>query len=483
MLPNTSNGYFSNTLVSRKHAEIWADANGKIWIRDTKSSNGTFLNGTRLSKENQVSPPHELQDLDHLELGLNIIGDDKKTVIEHKVAARVERAGFMNTPLFDELDPPLPPVSDHFVRPLESRFGYARPQTPRPYATREVIIDEDGGHAIPHPRQPAPSRLPDLAPRPTPANSHGEMANQGKKIRPFGFVNDSDESRVGKEQAVQLASKPEQKRRFEPISSRAPLRFGGFPDLETDVHGHRIEVAGNPHRRRSYYGGRSTSFASSFERETRQAARGEDDDLGADVHDGPPDIDELTAESEGEEKVEDIQQPKGKEREAGLRRENTPEGAEDEEEYQEATAELQRVIGTKELAKRDATEVKEVLDGPRRFHIEKDLTERVEPFLHRMDLVVDEAWEDEGDQRASHTQARGSQGVTGAYKAEHVGKEKEAVETAENKKRSFAKFWVCCNCGEWNSWGKAQCFHINCKHVYKAANCNCRVEMVRIEHS
>ncbi|KAH6630536.1 hypothetical protein B0J18DRAFT_407774 [Chaetomium sp. MPI-SDFR-AT-0129] len=110
-VPTPVNGYFDSKVLSRQHAEIWADSNGKIWIRDVKSSNGTFVNGTRLSPENRESEPHELQTQDHLELGIDIVSEDQKTVVHHKVAAKVEHAGFMspsNNVLdmnFGDLDP------------------------------------------------------------------------------------------------------------------------------------------------------------------------------------------------------------------------------------------------------------------------------------------------------------------------------------------------------------------------------------------
>jgi hypothetical protein len=101
-MPAPLNGFFDSKVMSRKHAEIWADKNGKIWIRDTKSSNGTFINGQRLSKENRDSDPHELCKRDLLELGIDIVSEDQKTVVQHKVAARVEYVGsytYERTPL------------------------------------------------------------------------------------------------------------------------------------------------------------------------------------------------------------------------------------------------------------------------------------------------------------------------------------------------------------------------------------------------
>ena len=109
--PNTVNGYFDSKVLSRQHAEIWADRQGKIWIRDIKSSNGTFVNGSRLSAENRESDPHELQTNDHLELGIDIVSEDQKSVVHHKVSAKVEHAGFISTSSnlldmnFGDLDP------------------------------------------------------------------------------------------------------------------------------------------------------------------------------------------------------------------------------------------------------------------------------------------------------------------------------------------------------------------------------------------
>ncbi|KAF4624382.1 hypothetical protein G7Y89_g13789 [Cudoniella acicularis] len=110
-VPTPANGFFDSKVLSRQHAEIWADRSGKIYIRDVKSSNGTFVNGARLSAENRDSEPHELQTQDHLELGIDIVSEDQKTVVHHKVAAKVEHAGFLgatNNVLdmnFGDLDP------------------------------------------------------------------------------------------------------------------------------------------------------------------------------------------------------------------------------------------------------------------------------------------------------------------------------------------------------------------------------------------
>jgi hypothetical protein len=107
-VPTPHNGYFDSKVLSRQHAEVYADHSGRIFIRDVKSSNGTFVNGMRLSQENKESEPRELREHDVLELGIDIVSEDQKTVVHHKVAAKVEHAGIYqpgNDPVnFADLD-------------------------------------------------------------------------------------------------------------------------------------------------------------------------------------------------------------------------------------------------------------------------------------------------------------------------------------------------------------------------------------------
>ncbi|KAI0520967.1 hypothetical protein F5B22DRAFT_32874 [Xylaria bambusicola] len=131
-VPTPVNGFFDSKVLSRQHAEIWADRQGKIWIRDVKSSNGTFVNGTRLSQENRESDPHELQTGDHLELGIDIVSEDQKTIVHHKVAAKVEHAGYYSAANnlldvnFGDLDPtngPMMMMGPQNAVPLRQRTG------------------------------------------------------------------------------------------------------------------------------------------------------------------------------------------------------------------------------------------------------------------------------------------------------------------------------------------------------------------------
>ncbi|KAJ7653212.1 hypothetical protein DFH06DRAFT_1330598 [Mycena polygramma] len=86
--PGERNGYFDSRVLSRQHAEVWEEA-GKIFIKDVKSSNGTFINGERLSLEGRESEPYELKSDDILEFGVDIVSEDNRTVLHRKVVARV----------------------------------------------------------------------------------------------------------------------------------------------------------------------------------------------------------------------------------------------------------------------------------------------------------------------------------------------------------------------------------------------------------
>ncbi|KAJ4471977.1 hypothetical protein J3R30DRAFT_3522382 [Lentinula aciculospora] len=86
--PGERNGFFDSKVLSRQHAEVWEEGN-KIFIKDVKSSNGTFINGERLSPEGLESEPYELKSDDIVEFGIDIVGEDNKTIVHHKVAARV----------------------------------------------------------------------------------------------------------------------------------------------------------------------------------------------------------------------------------------------------------------------------------------------------------------------------------------------------------------------------------------------------------
>ncbi|ORX35850.1 hypothetical protein BD324DRAFT_629248, partial [Kockovaella imperatae] len=87
-VPGERNACFDSKVLSRTHAEIW-EHSGKIYIKDVKSSNGTFINGERLSQEGIESHPHELKSEDIVEFGIDIVSEDNRMIVHHKVAAKV----------------------------------------------------------------------------------------------------------------------------------------------------------------------------------------------------------------------------------------------------------------------------------------------------------------------------------------------------------------------------------------------------------
>lgn len=92
-VPTAFNGIFRSKALSRQHAEVWADKEtGKIWIQDVSSSNGTFVNGVRLSAGHRDSVPCELREQDTLELGVDVVKEDQ-SIRHHKVSAKVQLAG------------------------------------------------------------------------------------------------------------------------------------------------------------------------------------------------------------------------------------------------------------------------------------------------------------------------------------------------------------------------------------------------------
>lgn len=79
---------FKSKVVSRGHADIFTDPNGNFFIKDTKSSSGTFLNHIRLSAPGGESKPFPLRDGDVLQLGVDYQGGTEE--IYRCVKMRVE---------------------------------------------------------------------------------------------------------------------------------------------------------------------------------------------------------------------------------------------------------------------------------------------------------------------------------------------------------------------------------------------------------
>lgn len=75
--PVQTNAIFDCKVLSRNHALLWYE-NGKFYLQDTKSSNGTFVNNQRLSKGSEESPPREVCSGDILQFGVDVMENSRK---------------------------------------------------------------------------------------------------------------------------------------------------------------------------------------------------------------------------------------------------------------------------------------------------------------------------------------------------------------------------------------------------------------------
>ncbi|ORX48046.1 hypothetical protein DM01DRAFT_1410057 [Hesseltinella vesiculosa] len=81
---------FKSKVVSRSHCEFWVE-NGKLFIRDTNSSSGTFLNHIRISPPSQQSQPQEIKDGDIVQLGVDYQGGIEEIYRSVKMRFEVNR--------------------------------------------------------------------------------------------------------------------------------------------------------------------------------------------------------------------------------------------------------------------------------------------------------------------------------------------------------------------------------------------------------
>lgn len=86
-MPSAAAVGFKSKVVSRKHCELWCK-DGSWYIKDVKSSSGTFLNHIRLSQPNVESKPFRIKDGDIIQLGIDFRGGEE--MIFRCVKIRVE---------------------------------------------------------------------------------------------------------------------------------------------------------------------------------------------------------------------------------------------------------------------------------------------------------------------------------------------------------------------------------------------------------
>ena len=81
---------FKSKVVSRRHCEFWVEE-GQWFIKDVKSSSGTFLNHVRLSPPNTESRPYPVKDGDIVQLGIDFKGGEEMIFRCVKIRVEVNR--------------------------------------------------------------------------------------------------------------------------------------------------------------------------------------------------------------------------------------------------------------------------------------------------------------------------------------------------------------------------------------------------------
>jgi len=85
--PSSAPVGFKSKVVSRRHCEFWCQ-NSQWYIKDVKSSSGTFLNHVRLSPPGQESRAFAVNDGDVVQLGIDFRGGEE--MIFRCVKIRIE---------------------------------------------------------------------------------------------------------------------------------------------------------------------------------------------------------------------------------------------------------------------------------------------------------------------------------------------------------------------------------------------------------
>ncbi len=86
-VPKRDNAFFDCKVLSRQHALILVE-DGKFYVADTGSSNGTFVNNNRLSKSGEESPLMRLYDGDALRFGSDVL-DKARNATQKCIVAKV----------------------------------------------------------------------------------------------------------------------------------------------------------------------------------------------------------------------------------------------------------------------------------------------------------------------------------------------------------------------------------------------------------
>lgn len=82
---------FKSKVVSRRHCEFWTQ-DGVWYVKDVKSSSGTFLNHVRLSSPGTESKPFPVKDGDIVQLGIDFKGGEEMIFRCVKIRIELNRA-------------------------------------------------------------------------------------------------------------------------------------------------------------------------------------------------------------------------------------------------------------------------------------------------------------------------------------------------------------------------------------------------------
>ncbi|XP_058828235.1 sarcolemmal membrane-associated protein isoform X2 [Topomyia yanbarensis] len=72
-----NNAIFDCKVLSRNHAVLWY-SDGKFFVKDTGSSNGTFINNVRLSQTSTESEPYEVSSGDIVQFGVDVMENTRR---------------------------------------------------------------------------------------------------------------------------------------------------------------------------------------------------------------------------------------------------------------------------------------------------------------------------------------------------------------------------------------------------------------------
>lgn len=99
---NRTSVTFKSKVVSRLHAELWCD-NGSWFIKDIKSSSGTFINHIRLSPPGQESKPTMLSEGDTIQFGIDFRGGTEEVYRCVRTKVEVNRVFQKTNDRFDRV--------------------------------------------------------------------------------------------------------------------------------------------------------------------------------------------------------------------------------------------------------------------------------------------------------------------------------------------------------------------------------------------